>query len=164
MDAEHLSCGPSELRSVVLTAHQISKASCAKKSGSCFTDHFHIDYISKHMHQIMYQECFGEIGLNKILKLTPPLVPVVVLVAQSCPTLCDPLDGSPPSSVHGILQARILEWVTMSSPRGTSRPRESNPRLLSPASGVDCLPLSHQGIPFYYFIFIYSLPFSKENS
>ena len=32
-------------------------------------------------------------------------------VAQSCPTLCDPLDGSPPgSSVHGIFQARVLEW------------------------------------------------------
>ena len=30
---------------------------------------------------------------------------------QSCPTLCDPIDGSPPgSSVHGILQARVLEW------------------------------------------------------
>ena len=35
---------------------------------------------------------------------------------QSCPTLCDPLDGSPPgSSVHGILQARTLEWVAISS-------------------------------------------------
>ena len=34
---------------------------------------------------------------------------------QSCPTLCDPLDGSPPgSSVPGILQARILEWVAIS--------------------------------------------------
>ena len=34
---------------------------------------------------------------------------------QSCPTLCDPIDGSPPgSSVHGILQARILEWVAIS--------------------------------------------------
>ena len=34
---------------------------------------------------------------------------------QSCPTLCDPINGSPPgSSVPGILQARILEWVTMS--------------------------------------------------
>ena len=33
---------------------------------------------------------------------------------QSCPTLCDPMDGSPPdSSVPGILQARILEWVTI---------------------------------------------------
>ena len=34
---------------------------------------------------------------------------------QSCPTLCDPIDGSPPgSSVPGILQARILEWATIS--------------------------------------------------
>ena len=37
-------------------------------------------------------------------------------VAQSCPTLCDPIDGSPPgSSVPGILQARTLEWVAISS-------------------------------------------------
>ena len=37
---------------------------------------------------------------------------------QSCPTLCDPLDHSPPgSSVHGILQARILEWIATSSSR-----------------------------------------------
>ena len=35
---------------------------------------------------------------------------------QLCPTLCDPIDGSPPgSSLHGILQARILEWVAISS-------------------------------------------------
>ena len=41
---------------------------------------------------------------------------VCVVVAQSCPTLCDPVDYSPPgSSVHGILQARILEWVDISS-------------------------------------------------
>ena len=47
-----------------------------------------------------------------------------VLVTQSCPTLCDPVDGSPRgSSVHGILQARELERVTMSSSRGSSRPR-----------------------------------------
>ena len=40
---------------------------------------------------------------------------VYVLVTQSCPTLCDPTDCSPPgSSVHGILQARILEWVAIS--------------------------------------------------
>ena len=43
---------------------------------------------------------------------------------QSCVTLCDPLDCSPPgSSVHGILQARILEWVPISFSRGSSRPR-----------------------------------------
>ena len=34
---------------------------------------------------------------------------------QSCPTLCDPIDGSPPvSPVPGILQARVLEWVAIS--------------------------------------------------
>ena len=43
----------------------------------------------------------------------------------SCPTLCDPMDGSSSdSSVHGILQARILEWVAMPSSRGSSQPRD----------------------------------------
>ena len=46
-------------------------------------------------------------------------------VAQSCPTLCDPMDGSlPRSSVHGIFQARVLEWVTISLSRGSSQPRD----------------------------------------
>ena len=46
-------------------------------------------------------------------------------VAQSCPTLCNPVDCSlPGSSVHGILQARILEWVAISFSRGSSRPRD----------------------------------------
>ena len=44
---------------------------------------------------------------------------------QSCLTLCNPMDYSLPGSpVHGILQARILEWVTVSSARGSSQPRE----------------------------------------
>ena len=46
-------------------------------------------------------------------------------VAQSCQTLCDPMDCSPAgSSVHGISQARILEWVTISFARWSSRPRD----------------------------------------
>ena len=46
---------------------------------------------------------------------------VKVLVTQSCLTLCDPMDCSPPgSSVPGILQARILDWVAMRSTRGSS--------------------------------------------
>ena len=49
----------------------------------------------------------------------------VCLVAQSCLTLCHPMDRSPPgSSVHGILQARILEWVAMPSSRGSSQLRD----------------------------------------
>ena len=48
---------------------------------------------------------------------------VLCLVAQSCPTLCDPVDCSPPGfSAHGILQARILEWVAISFSRGSSWP------------------------------------------
>ena len=43
---------------------------------------------------------------------------------QLCLTLCDPMDCSPPgSSVHGVLQARILQWVSMPSSRGSSQPR-----------------------------------------
>ena len=43
---------------------------------------------------------------------------------QSCPTLCDPVDcGLPGSSVHGILQARTMDWVAISSTRGSSQSR-----------------------------------------
>ena len=50
---------------------------------------------------------------------------VLCLVAQWCPTLCDPMDCSlPASAVHGILQARIVEWVAMPSFRGSSWPRD----------------------------------------
>ena len=46
-------------------------------------------------------------------------------VAQSCPTLCDTMDCSlPGSSIHGIFQARVLEWVAISYSRGSSRPRD----------------------------------------
>ena len=43
---------------------------------------------------------------------------------QSCPTLCDPIDCSPSTfSFHGISQARILEWISISFSRGSSPPR-----------------------------------------
>ena len=48
-----------------------------------------------------------------------------VLVTQLCPTLCDPMDCKRPGSfVHGILQARILKWVTIPFSRGSSQPRD----------------------------------------
>ena len=57
---------------------------------------------------------------NKVFK---PFIELCVLVAQSYLTLCDPMDCSPPgSSVRGILQARILEWVAISFSRGSSQP------------------------------------------
>ena len=50
---------------------------------------------------------------------------VKVLVAQSCPTLCNYVDCSPPgSSVHGVFQAKILEWIAISYSRGSSQPRD----------------------------------------
>ena len=50
---------------------------------------------------------------------------VCVLVTQACLTLCDSMDCSPPgSSIHGILQARILEWVAIPFSRGSSPPRD----------------------------------------
>ena len=55
----------------------------------------------------------------------PPLLKVKMLVTQSSLTLCYPLDCSPPgSSFHGILPARILEWVAISSSGGSSWPRD----------------------------------------
>ena len=66
-------------------------------------------------------------------------------VTESCPTLCDPMDCSRPgSSVHGISQARILEWVAIPFSKASSQPR-IEPR--SPALQADSLPLSHQGSP-----------------
>ena len=46
-------------------------------------------------------------------------------VAQSCPTLCDPMDCSLPGySVHGIFQAIVLEWIAISFSKGSSQPRD----------------------------------------
>ena len=62
----------------------------------------------------------------------------VVLFAQLCPTLCEPMDCSPPGfSVHGILQARILEWVAIPFFCGSFWPRDWT---RSPALQVDSLP------------------------
>ena len=50
---------------------------------------------------------------------------LLVKSLQLCPTLCHPMDCSPPGfSVHGILQAQILEWVAMSASKGPSQPRD----------------------------------------
>ena len=50
---------------------------------------------------------------------------VTKLLPQPCPALCPPMECSlPSSSVHGILQARILEWVATSFSRGSSPPRD----------------------------------------
>ena len=63
-----------------------------------------------------------------------------VKVAQWCPPHCDPMDYT----VHGILQARILEWVAFPFSRGSSQPG-IEPR--SPALQADSLPAKPQGKP-----------------
>ena len=51
---------------------------------------------------------------------------------HSCPTLCNPMDCKPPgSSVYGVLQARILEWVAMPSSRGSSQPRDQTGKFFT---------------------------------
>ena len=60
------------------------------------------------------------------------LVKNIKKVTQLCPTLCNPMDGNlPGSSVHGILQARILEWVAVPFTSGSSQPRNR--------TGVSCI-------------------------
>ena len=67
---------------------------------------------------------------------------------QSCLTLYNAMDcGLPGSSVHGILQARKLEWVVMLAFRESSRPRDWIHVSCIPALQTDFLPLSHQGSP-----------------
>ena len=56
------------------------------------------------------------------VRVNPQRRAVLCLVAQSCLTLCNRMDCS--SSVHGILQARILEWAAMSSSKRSPQPRD----------------------------------------
>ena len=67
---------------------------------------------------------------------------------QSCLTVCDSMDCSPPgSSAHGILQAKVLEWLAISSSRGSSQPWDGTQvfRLLHWQAGS--LPLAHLESP-----------------
>ena len=79
------------------------------------------------------------------------------LVAQSCPTLCNPMDCTLlGSSVHGILQARILEKVAMPSSRGSSWIPGGLSLALLHCSEI-LYHLSHQGSPFNWYVFFFFL-------
>ena len=67
---------------------------------------------------------------------------------QLCLTFCDPMDCNPPGfSVHGILQARILEWIAMPPPGDLPDPRIESMSPAAPALQVDSLPLSQREAP-----------------
>ena len=79
--------------------------------------------------------------VNNVFQCSKNLKRVVkVKVTQSCPTLCDPVDYT----VHGILQARILEWVAFPFSRGSSQPRD---QIQVSCIARDCLPAEPQGKP-----------------
>ena len=81
-----------------------------------------------------------------LIPLLPLFVCVCVLVAQSYPTFCHHMDCSlPHSSVHGILQARILEWVAVPFSKGPSSPRDRTQVFCMQA---DSLPSEPTGKPF----------------
>ena len=75
---------------------------------------------------------------EKMVLLFPTLL--YLKVTQLCPTLCNPMDYR----IHGILQARILEWVAFPFSRASSQPRD---RTRSTALQVDSLPVEPQGKP-----------------
>ena len=118
--------------------------------------------LSKDPSSVQHKRPFRAESLTS--RLTPwPQLPCESEVAQSCPTLCDPVDCSPPgSSIHGILQARILEWVAISFSRGSSLTQGSNPgiELRSPALQADALTSEPPGKPMTK---IYYIKFHRNN-
>ena len=75
--------------------------------------------------QMPGQLCFQPLALGGLAAGISNFHPGWSEVAQSCPTLCNPMDCSLPGfSIHGIFQARVLEWVAISFSRGSSQPRD----------------------------------------
>ena len=81
-------------------------------------------HMCMHIYMYVLYFIFSIVFYHKILSIVLFAIQYVCSVAHSCPTLCNPMDCSPPgSSVHWILQVRILEWVAMPSSRVSSQPR-----------------------------------------
>ena len=78
-----------------------------------------------------WTKCLSKSGSYKATLTGSGILKVKVLLSQSCLTLWNPMDCSPPGySVHGIFQARILEWITISFSRWISPTQELNPGVL----------------------------------
>ena len=73
------------------------------------------------MHKAHFKEMSSFKDRKTLKRPSPAGVIKLSEVAQSCPTLCDPMDCSlPGSSIYGIFQARVLEWVAISFSKGSS--------------------------------------------
>ena len=118
---------------------------CENKDISCWTlgltthlflVHLHLGFSEKYCLIFHYYKNLEgrnwDASILLITEFTPPHG-TLVCCAPSCLTVCDPMDCSPPgSSVHGIFQARVLEWVAISYSRGSSRLRVEPSFLASP--------------------------------
>ena len=118
-----------------------------------FGPNIYICYSSRHRKKWKQWERLGLPKENKVSEsLRCPRTDSAAAAAkslQSCPTLCDLIDGSQPGSpIHGILQARILEWVAISSSRGSSWTR-IEPTSLTLA-GVFFTTSATWKIPYFY--------------
>ena len=91
--------------------------------------------------------CYAK-TLQSCPALCDPIMPCYAKTLQSCPALCDPMDCSAAgSSVHGIPQARILEWAAISFSRGPSQPRDGTHVSCLLPWQVGSLPLGPAGRP-----------------
>ena len=90
---------------------------------------FLLQQLKREVNSSLYSSFIWRVRRKRKENLFPTLtywaISLLSEVARSCPTLCNPMDCSlPGSSLHGILQARGLEWVAISFSRGSSRPRD----------------------------------------
>ena len=112
--------------------------------------------LNSRQEQGRYQAAIGQRRNHRDKYPSPPFICSVCSVTQSCTTLCSPRDfNTPGSSVHGIFQARILEWVAYF--RESSRLRDQ-----ICVSCVSCIgrwvPLHHgKPLSFFYFFFFFFL-------
>ena len=116
-----------------ISLQRINAGEGVKKAESSYTVGRNVNWYS-----LWYILCRTVWRLLKKLKIELPWVHAKSF--QSCSMLCNPVDCSPSgSSIYGILQTRILEWVAMPSSRETSQPRDQTPHLLCLLHGSQVL-------------------------
>ena len=119
----------------------VFRSSCERKTGvkleskwSSLLPKRLVPLIFPKTHYVM-QWWWHQGGAPAIFRCVCPLCVLCAKSLQSRLTLCGPMDySSPGSSVHGILQVRILKWVAMPSSRGSSQIRDQNLKTTSPVS------------------------------